>query len=132
MVNRILEPAFIKFAVAGTLGFSIDGGLLTFLMGMDWHILTSRACSFSAAVTATWITNRFWTFESGSQRPMHREYAYYFTIQVAGATINLSVFLIMIYLIPSLESMPLIPLASASAVAMVFNYLILKKWVFSQ
>lgn len=130
MLYRILEPSFIKFAVVGALGFFIDGGVLTLLMGMDWHIIASRACSFSAAVTATWMANRVWTFKSGGPRAMHREYTYYFTTQIAGAIINLSVFLLIIHLYPWLRSLPLIPLAFGSAVAMAFNFLVLKNFVY--
>ncbi|MDX9963575.1 GtrA family protein [Desulfobacter postgatei] len=129
-LRKLLDPSFSKFVIAGTLGFLIDGGLLIILMDLDWDISISRACSFLSAVSATFIINRTWTFETKGRRTLRLEYAYYFSTQLAGAGINLSVFFLFLYFYPKFQDFPLIPFAFGAGIAMIFNYLISKKFIF--
>jgi putative flippase GtrA len=60
-----------------------------------------------------------------------REYGAYLLTQVAGATINLGCFSLLIELAPSLARMPIVPLAGGAILAMLFNFFIVKRWVFA-
>jgi len=124
-----------RFGAVGTAGFIVDAGVLSALTSLAGvGIYPSRAVSFVAACSATWLLNRTFVFAppagGGRAGPRDREYARYLSVQVAGALINLAVFAALIQVFPALRSMPVVPLAAGSLVAMVFNYSGARYWVF--
>ncbi len=120
------------FVVVGAVGFLIDAGILTALMtGFDFDPYRARAISFTIAVTATWYMNRRWVFERNAVPVSGREYSSYFFVQVVGAAINLSVFIAVIEFVPSLAIVPVIPLAIGAAAALLFNFGMSSRFVFS-
>lgn len=120
---------FFRYAIVGGIGFAVDGGVLTLLVnGLDYGHYVSRLVSFPLAVTVTWLINRRWVFATGA--PSGREYSGYFVVQVIGALINLGIYVLVIELIPRLASLPIIPLGLGSAVALVANFLLVRRYVF--
>jgi putative flippase GtrA len=115
--------SFGWFAAAGAAGFIVDAGILTArLRTTQWPLFAARACSFSAAVTITWLLNRKLAFSGGSRFRARTEYAGYFAIQILGAAINLGVFAACIHAFPKLIAWPVIPLAIGAAVAFLCNF----------
>lgn len=90
-MKRAFVEQVARFAVVGTVGFAIDGGLLYLLVRSEVDPYLARALSFPPAVTATWYLNRVWTFASraGTAR---RQYARYVGVQVVGAASNYGVY----------------------------------------
>ncbi len=120
---------FSSFVVVGTLGFLVDGGVLSALVHIgSWSPYTARAASFAAAVTVTWWCNRRWVF-ARTPDPA-REYGAYVGVQAVGAAINFGTYALLIALLPALARLPVLPLAAGSALAMLFNYSAAKRWVF--
>lgn len=120
------------FVVVGAIGFLIDAGILTALMtrfGFDHY--SARAISFTVAVTATWYMNRRWVFARSTASMSGREYTSYLLVQIIGAVINLSVFVVIIELVPRLTAVPVIPLAVGAVVGMLFNFSASSRLVFS-
>lgn len=116
----------------GAIGFLIDAGVLTALMtGFDFDHYRARAISFAIAVSATWYMNRRWVFERNAVPISGREYSSYFVVQIIGAVINLSVFVVVIEMLPKLVSMPVIPLAIGAAAALLFNFAMSSRFVFA-
>lgn len=130
--ERLFTREFRRFATVGGIGFCVDGGLLTILMALGWNIFPARSLSFAVAVTATWILNRLWTFPSGTDQNLRREYTYYFGTQAMGAAINLAVFFLLLKIYPEFRHSPLLPLALGAAVSLAFNYFVSKKLVFKR
>jgi len=132
-VTAALRPSVI-FAFIGGIGFCVDGGILTLLyrvQGMDLYV--SRLVSFSFASLVTWLLNRTYVFQAKrapSCRDRSREYAAYVGVQATGALINLSIFMLIIWLFPSLAHLPIAPLAAGSILAMFFNYGVLRSIVY--
>ena len=121
---------FPSFVVVGSLGFIIDATVLSLLVHVwDWHPYAARALSFPPAVTVTWLCNRRWVFSRTADAA--REYGAYFGVQAVGAGINFGTYALLIALIPSLARAPLVPLVAGSALALVFNYSAVRRWVFS-
>ena len=122
--------ALSRFLLVGAVGFGIDGGLLSWLLGQGWPIVQARSVSFLAAVSVTWWLNRTWTFRDPHKSTPRREYLLYFVTQVGGALINLLVFFALVHAFETLRLMPLIPLAAGAVVAVAFNYSISRLVVF--
>ena len=119
-----------RFAVVGTVGFAVDAGVLQLLVGFaGWSPFVARVISFPAALTATFVLNRAWTFRALRMSPI-RAYGAYGVIQTLGAVLNLLVFSVCLLAIPVLYQFPVIALAIGSIVAMIFNYYASRRLVF--
>jgi putative flippase GtrA len=85
---------FGKFAVVGVSGFVVDFAVLNLLMvrfGLPaWQ---ANICSFTVAVTNTFIWNRLWTFPESRQRPLSTQLAQFFLVNLVGLGINTLTFL---------------------------------------
>jgi len=123
---------FIAFACIGSVGFLVDASILTTLItGYGWGLYSSRLISFGTAVTVTWYLNRRWTFARQMSPDRKKEYSRYIAVQTIGALLNFGIYSICITVIAALAAWPVIPLAVGSAVALVFNYLAAKKYVYT-
>ena len=121
------------FVVVGAIGFLIDAGILTLLMtAFELDHYSARAISFTVAVTFTWYMNRRWVFEKSTASMSGREYSSYIVVQVIGALINLSIFVAVIEIVPSLTNIPVIPLAVGAIAGLLFNFSASSRFVFSE
>ncbi|NNF52668.1 MAG: GtrA family protein [Gammaproteobacteria bacterium] len=122
-----------KFIGIGSIGFLIDASILTLLVNAGgMGVVKARAISFAFAVTATWYLNRKWTFTVSERASKGSEYARYLAVQTIGAAINLAVYLVVLHIYPVLAGIPVIPLAMGSAVALAFNFIASRYWVFKE
>ena len=120
---------FFRYALVGGSGFVVDASVLTLLVnGLGYGHYVSRAASFSLAVTITWWINRRWVFQAGT--PTRVEYSGYFLVQLIGAFINLGIYVLAIELVPALAAIPVLPLAIGAAVALLANFLLVRRFVF--
>lgn len=125
----------LAFSLIGGIGFIVDASVLTLLFnGLDINVFLSRACSFSAATLVTWQLNRAYTFKAHIPviNSKSREYGRYISVQVGGALLNLAVFSIVIFYVPDLRSIVVIPLAIGAVFGLVFNYLGTHYWVYNE
>jgi putative flippase GtrA len=119
-----------SFSGVGVIGFGIDASILSALVHVfGWPHYAARAISFAAAVTVTWYLNRLWVFAATGD--VAKEYRAYFTVQVAGATINLGTYALVIAAVPRLAQLPVLPLAVGASLALLFNYSMASRWVFA-
>lgn len=122
----------IRFGIVGSVGFAIDGGVLTLMVTtLAVNPYIARLVSFSVAATITWALNRKWTFPGASLQRRGPQYVRYLVVQVIGALINLGIFAILIAFWPALLVVPVFPLAAGALVAMAFTLLSSKLFVFS-
>lgn len=127
-----LGEKFGRFAIVGAIGFVVDAVFLSALVSFfHWDLYSSRAISFGAAVTTTWLLNRRYTFKKLNIRNFGKEYIFYIFIQISGSMINLAVYVYLVAKFNQLGGMPIIPLALGSVIAMLFNYSLSKKFVFN-
>ena len=122
---------FLKFGVVGTLGFVVDAGVMQLLVSFAGvGAIEARAVSIPTAVLATWLLNRSFTFGKTSAAPALASLARYVAVSAGGATINFLVYTALVMASAALAATPMIPLAIASVVALVFNYLGSKHFAF--
>lgn len=127
---RILTfpPAFLGI---GALGFFCEAAVLSLVVSyLDLGPVLGRAISFPTAVTLTWALNRKFVFLSPRALTPAAEYAGYFAIQVVGAAINLGVYLSCLWLWPLLGTLPVLPLAIGSGIAMSFNFTMMRLFLY--
>lgn len=122
----------LRFLVTGGIGFCIDGGILTALIGLaGWTAVAARGVSFPLAVTATWWLNRVWSFRTGRQKPARRQYLSYLAVQLLGLATNFSVFYLLIDDNGWFRAWPLAALAAGAALALILTYTLSRRLVFT-
>jgi putative flippase GtrA len=119
-----LDPAFLRFAVVGTVGFCTDAALLhLFMAWAGLTYFTGRLASFTLAVFVTWTLNRTWTFRASGREGRLKQAAVYFGVQIAGGIANIAVYTAAILMAPVLKHYLLVPLAFGSAAGLCLTYL---------
>ena len=91
---------FLRFATVGTLGVTIDFGLLNLL---SWATGVTRGegliplnvISFGTALTVSFFLNKRWTFKDLSLTENLRKFNLFLIISVLGATINTAIMTIL-------------------------------------
>jgi putative flippase GtrA len=122
---------FMRFGLVGALGFVVDAGVMQLLVSFaGMGAIESRAVSIPTAVFATWLLNRSFTFGKTSEDPALASLLRYAAVSAGGATINFLVYTALVLASSTLAAWPMIPLAIASIVALVFNYLGSKHFAF--
>jgi len=127
------KQQFTKYVIVGGIGFIIDGGLFSALVASHLNPYESRAISFPAAVSVTWILNRRFTFDTAppQARRVESQLAIYIWIQLLGALLNLSIFFLL-ELINPVPNLPKITyLALGSLISMFATYYLSSKKVFN-
>jgi putative flippase GtrA len=129
--NTPLGRTFI-FALAGTVGFLVDSGVLQLLAGvLHMQVHLARVVSFLIAMTATWQINRRFTFREGRQsQTLVGEWLRYFASSLLGGATNYAAFAISIAVSPFIRSHLVLGVAIGSLVGMVTNYVLYSRFVF--
>lgn len=130
-MNKTIGEQAGTFAIIGGVGFVIDGGILTALnsvFGVD--LLYARLASYSVAVTVTWYLNRHRTFSKNKDANAVSEWSRYAVINGIGALLNMGIFFWLVHRFSTLANTPLLPLAIAASVALIFNFFATRHIVF--
>lgn len=134
-MKRAEATRLFAFGLVGSVGFLVDGGVLTLLSqkyGMNVYI--SRFFSFLMATLVTWLLNRTLVFRGVAEGVSSKrdEYSRYFLVQIGGALLNLGVFSVMLHMFSALHAIPVIPLAIGAVFGLAFNYSGARYWVFKK
>ena len=113
----------IKFALVGGLGFITDIAILTIMLQLGAGAIYGRVISFSCAVLLTFFLNRRITFQSIG--PIPNQLFSYLSASFIGLLVNWFVY----YFGLSFTSAQ-VSLGIASAVAMIFNFVLYRYAVF--
>ena len=83
---------------------------------------------------ATWVLNRKVVFrqEVDPDRSKSEEYARYLFVQITGGGVNLLIFTLLIMVVPSLNSHPIVPLAVGAIFGLAVNFTGVRYWVYSK
>ena len=124
LLRARFDPTFLRFAVVGTAGFCVDGGVLYALVhGAGVNPYAARFVSFPIAVAVTWMLNRFWTFRTGGAGGRLREAAVYLGVQCAGGAANIAVYSAVLMSFPALKGWLWLPLGLGSAAGLCLTFL---------
>jgi putative flippase GtrA len=120
-----------SFIIAGTVGFLVDALVLELLaqvLSLQVHV--ARLLSFIAAVTATWLVNRRYTFHRESQGGLIAEWCRYFLSSLAGGAFNYAAFALALASIAYVREHLYVGVAIGSFAGMLVNYALYSRFVF--
>ena len=122
----------LGFALVGCAGFATDALLFLLLTrGLGVPIYPARVLAFIPASVVTWQLNRHLVFRTGDAPHRRRdEYLRHFSVQSLGIAVNFASFTLAVETGLGRGNAQLLPLAIGSLVAMVFNYLGSRRFVF--
>jgi putative flippase GtrA len=123
---------FFAFALVGTSGFLVDAGIVLGLTELGLGALAAQAVAFAAAVTATWLGNRLWTFRDCAGRlTLPQEWARYVSANTVGWVVNNGVYGLLVLSVPLMAREPVWAVAAGSLAGLAFNYTATRRVVFS-
>jgi putative flippase GtrA len=130
---RATLRALRSFAIVGVIGFLVEALILTVLVSFaGWGPWRARVPSFLIAVTVTWLLNRTLTFPGRGLQRRSLEALLYIATMALGSMINLAVYGLMLFYIPRLAALPVIPLGLGSAASLMFNFSSARLLVFAR
>jgi len=93
LISNVKErERFLKFAAVGVIGAVIDFGVMNLLtQAADMSLVMAGTISFVCAVTSNFIWNRFWTYPDSRSRPITRQLAMFFAVNIAGVAIRIPI-----------------------------------------
>jgi putative flippase GtrA len=120
----------LSFSVIGVLGFLVDASVLYVALSWGLGLYAGRAVSYMSAVSATWVLNRRYTFERTSGDNKLHEWSRFVVSQLAGATINLGVYALLVHMSPLVAHEPIIGVAAGSLSGLLINFSVARAFVF--
>lgn len=120
---------FLRFCLVGGIGFIVDAGVT---VAMTWAIgasaLAARIPAFLIAATVTWLLHARFTFgKSQGASSWFR----YLLLTAVGALINVATYLAWTKVAGMSPAQVVLGVAAGSAVALAFNFLASRRWIFS-
>jgi len=114
---------YIRFGTVGAIGFLVDVVVLYSIDGLI-GLFYGRAVSFLAAVLATWLLNRIWTFRHRSSGlKFSREFVVYLGLMLIGGAVNYSAYVWLVVSYQLALQYPVIGVAVGSLAGMLINFL---------
>lgn len=128
----MVKKELLRFAIAGTVGFVVDAGVL-YLVKDSLGYYLGRALSFFLAVFCTWLLNRQFTFhEKASGVSPVLEFIRYFWLMLGGGAINYLTYAALIHWFSYMQKYPVWAVAAGSVASMTINFLSLKYVLYSK
>ncbi len=114
---------FVRFCMAGTVGFIVDASIVQFLVrsaGMDPY--SARLISFLTAVTVTWTLNRRYTFKGRRFSSRRHEWGSYVMAMFVGGGLNYLSYALLVYHYPLVREWPVLGVAAGAFVGLFVNF----------
>jgi putative flippase GtrA len=121
---------FIRFAIAGTIGFLVDSGVLYAMLALGTGLYVGRLISFLCAAFVTWRINRRFTFTKGHRHSAWREWYEYLVAMIFGGLCNYGAYVLAMRALPHSGTGPLIAVAIGSIAGMFVNFATARLWVY--
>ncbi|MEJ0020189.1 MAG: GtrA family protein [Acetobacteraceae bacterium] len=120
---------FLKFGIVGTGGFLVDTAVV-YALRRTLGLYGAGLVSYLAAATATWAFNRLWTFRGRGTGPVHRQWARFLAVNLAGFVLNRGTYAILITFVPVCADHPVIAVAAGAIAGMFVNFSLARAIVF--
>lgn len=125
-----MHRQFIRFALAGTVGFFVDIAVLYLMLSLGAGYYLGQVIAFLAAAYTTWRLNRRYTFIHGAERGRLVEWLRYLLAMLLGGAVNYSCYAALIYYLPKTAWLPAAAVAVGGGAGLVVNFLGARFWVF--
>lgn len=121
----------IQFGIIGVIAFFVDWFVLKFFVDRQTYFFAARLLSFLAAVSVTFVLNKYWTFRDAAPAPILLQFAQFLAANSIGGAVNyaVSTSFYFFFLAPSNHFIWL-SLLLGSGAGFVFNFIMSNRFVF--
>ena len=120
---------FLMFGTVGTAGFLVDTATVYALRG--WlGLYGAGMVAYVVAATVTWILNRIWTFRGLGGGPVHRQWARFLVVNLAGFALNRGTYALLVTFVPICAEQPVFATAAGAIAGMFVNFSLNRTMVF--
>jgi len=92
LTSRQEQTRFVRFMAVGVIGAVVDFGIMNLLTRLfDAPLVVAGTISFVCAVISNFIWNRYWTYPDSRSRPIMRQLAMFFIVNVVGVAIRIPI-----------------------------------------
>jgi putative flippase GtrA len=92
LANRQERTRFLRFMAVGVIGAIVDFGVMNLLTHLfDTLLVVAGTISFVCAVISNFIWNHYWTYPDSRSRPIMRQLAMFFAVNVVGVAIRIPI-----------------------------------------
>ncbi len=137
VLTRLLGPSraalaeeFLRFGVVGVIGFVVDTAVLYAGLALGTGLYLGRAFSYVAGATTTWALNRIWTFRGRGGGAMHRQWALFLVVNLAGFVLNYGTYAALVTFVPVAAAHPVIGVGAGAVAGMFANFTLSRRIVF--
>jgi putative flippase GtrA len=125
-----MRDQVLRFALAGTIGFVVDAGVLWIALHLGFGYFAGRAASFLAAVWVTWQINRRLTFAAQRSGSVWHEWWRYLVAMSGGGCVNYAAYCAVVLTLPRGAFVPFLGVAAGSIAGLAVNFASARWWVF--
>lgn len=129
-MSRSTVSQFLRFGIAGAIGFVVDVAALYLAMAAGAGFYLGRGISFLCAVFATWQVNRNFAFKASGSMSLWQEWWRYLLAMLGGGVVNYACSAIAVMLLPPGPLAPMLAVAVGSIAGMSVNFISSKLFVF--
>ncbi len=130
LYNTWIKRSFIRFAIVGTVGFIVNYiSLIALYDVLSLPIVIAQLFGAELALLATFTGNNYWAFTGHEHHPTHKKFAKFHMTAWAGIGINSGIVIALVHYGHVFYGLAL---AIGSAVALIWNYILNSKFVFSK
>lgn len=120
---------FLKFGVVGGIGFLADTATV-YSLRYSLGLYGAGAAAYVVAATVTWLFNRVWTFRGHGTGPVHRQWARFLMVNLAGFVLNRGTYAILVTFVPLCAAQPVYAVGAGAIVGMFLNFRLSRTIVF--
>jgi putative flippase GtrA len=92
VTNPVERTRFLKFLVVGIIGAIVDFGVMNLLTSqLGTPLVIAGTISFICAVCSNFIWNRYWTYPDSRSRPLFKQLAMFFIVNIVGVAIRIPI-----------------------------------------
>jgi putative flippase GtrA len=120
---------FIRFGLAGSVGFCFDTATVYALRGAV-GLYVAGVVAYVMAATVNWAINRAWAFRGQGGGRAHRQLGLFLLTSLGGFVLNRGVYAALITWSALCASQPVLALAAGTAAGMFVNFALARAIVF--
>jgi putative flippase GtrA len=120
----------LRFTLVGAVTFFVDAGVLSAALGAGAGFYVGRLVSYLSAVTFSWAVNRRFTFRHRTELRLLTEWRRFLMSQVAGASVNLGLYALLVRTSPWCAAHPLVVVGVGSLSGLLVNFFAARRYVF--
>lgn len=116
-----LLAQFLRFGVVGVCGFVLDTAAVYLLRGTV-GLYGAGVVAYVVAASGNWLLNRLWTFRGQGSGPVHRQWARFLVVNLAGFVLNRGAYALLVTFVPLAAAQPVIATAAGAVAGMFVNF----------